>query len=518
MMPMEGTDAMTCEPTNGRRHRRLALWCLLALCLCSGSAAMAQSADVCEAGEAGATGVLQTGVRYAIDFDYLTEAVPNAVAWLYQPNTTINQPVMFSTDEQYYLRRQFNNGVSSNGAIFTTGEAAPDFSDAVVTLYGRNNMDFSLFGSLSNYMDDEYYRQNPTLYLLTPAGDYRLDIFAGMRLKQSDAASPWRVSAENTKALADILPRVLESSFLTPIPALLPGAGDAWAVLATEATDTQGVRYVLYARKRAVRYANTQTVYVNQMDMDSRRTLNKRVRINGVGSWMTYAQNDPLWDDLTFETERCNRRRSFGDGGCGPTAIAMAIANLVDKEALVKLGEYARSPFGFRFCTCSVNEYWCSRRHLAYQITTPDEYLRYFPLAIANFACGNNLWGVQGRSNGYGTSMRYLDQICEVFGISITKAGTAGEAVELLRAGNAMGVACTVGPGPFTKTSHFVTLAGADDKYLYILDPLRRTGYGKWDGNGYLEIITPGLVRVSLENAGRCNLAPIYILSAIKNP
>ena len=111
-----------------------------------------------------------------------------------------------------------------------------------------------------------------------------------------------------------------------------------------------------------------------------------------------YAQNDPLWKKLVFEIQTSSRRRPFGDGGCGPTAVAMAIANLVEKEELCKLSAFASSPLGFRFCSCSVNDYWCAGKHLTYQLTTPDEYLRYFPLAIANFATGNNIWGVQGLS------------------------------------------------------------------------------------------------------------------------
>ena len=74
-------------------------------------------------------------------------------------------------------------------------------------------------------------------------------------------------------------------------------------------------------------------------------------------------------------------------------------------------------------------------------------------------------------------------------------------------------VACTGGYGsPFTNTSHFLVLAGVDDEYLYILDPLRRDDYGDLDRNGYLEVIRPGLVRVKLENASHCNLRPIYLM------
>ena len=46
--------------------------------------------------------VTKTDVQYAVDFSYLQTVVPNSIAWLYQPNTDINQPVMYSDNPKYY--------------------------------------------------------------------------------------------------------------------------------------------------------------------------------------------------------------------------------------------------------------------------------------------------------------------------------------------------------------------------------------------------------------------------------
>jgi len=460
-----------------------------------------------------------TDIQYKVDFPYLQAVAPNSVAWIYQPDTTINQPVMYCDDPEYYLWRTFNDRISSNGAIFTKGEEAPDFSASVVTLYGRNCLDYSLFGSLSYYQEDDYYQENPTLYLLTPDGDYQLDIFAGVRIKTSDDDA-WLVSGVSTETLyTEYLPDILDNSFLQPNSSLLPTAEDAWAVLSTESDIRQGVRYIIYARKRPIVYETTQSAYVNKLEMDSRATQNGYVSVENVGTWMLYAQNDPLWSDLTFEAQTSNKRRKFGDGGCGPTAVAMAIVNLVDKEDLVKLSDYASSPLGYRFCSCSVNDYWCSGKHLTYQLTTPDEYLRYFPLAVANFATGNNIWDVQGRSTGYGTSMRYLEYLCQVYDLSFTKTYQLDEALAFLQNDGAMAVACSSGYGsPFTSTSHFLVLATVKDDYLYVLDPLRRDDYQDLDRKNYLEVLQPGLVRIQLENVAQCNISPIYLMRKNTEP
>lgn len=460
--------------------------------------------------------VIKTDVQYAVDFPYLKATVPESIAWLYQPNTTINQPVMFSDKPGYYLRRQFNGHRNSNGAIFMTGTKAPDFSAPVITLYGRNCLDDTWFGSLSYYREDDYYKANPTLYLITPQGDYQLDIFAGIRTKHDD----WKVSQSSTAALlTQDLPRILQNSFIKPMYSSLPTQGDAWALLATEPYESNGNRYVIYARKRPIDYETAQIAYVNQLEMDSRDTVSGPVSIENVGDWILYAQNDPLWERLTFEIETSSRRRPFGDGGCGPTAVAMAIANLVEKTELPALGAYASSPLGFRFCSCSVNDYWCTGRHLTYQLASPDEYVRYLPLAVASFATGNNTWSVRGRVDRYGTNMQYLERLCSIFDISVNQTNNISEALTFLQGEDTIAVACTSGHNsPFTKASHFLVLGGVDDEYLYILDPMQRKNYNAMDYNGYLEVIVPGLVRVKLKNAKQCNLYTIYQLQRNAKP
>jgi hypothetical protein len=327
------------------------------------------------------------------------------------------------------------------------------------------------------------------------------------------------VQDASSSLVKDVLPGILERSFIQPNADMLPVEGDAWAILTTESYEQQGNRYVIYARKRPIQYATAQVAYVNKLAMDSRATLNGYATVENVGTWMLYAQNDPIWDRLVFETQTSNRRRTFGDGGCGPTAVAMAIVNLVDKDELPKIAEYASSPYGYRFCKCSVNDYWCSGKHLTYQLTTPDEYLRYFPLAVASFATGNNIWGVLGRADRFGSSMRYLENICSIYDISVTQTYQLEEALAFLQTDKTIAIACTSGYGsPFTKTSHFLVLAGVDDEYLYVLDPLRRDTYENLDRKDYLEIIKPGLVRIRLENAAHCNLGPIYMLQKKTEP
>ncbi len=452
-------------------------------------------------------------IRYDVDYEYLQMIAPDAVGWLYHPNQSINTPVVYSADEKHYLRYRHDGRWDNTGSIYFTGDSAPDFTEPILTLHGGNNMDNSLLGSLSDYRQEGHYENNPTLYLLTPKGDFRLDLFAAIRTTHRDRES-WPVE-DSPELLTKTLPDILEKSFLTPLPGSLPEEGDQWLLMATEDMNDEGVRYVLYARMRPLAYTDdAKTMIVNQIEMDSRETLNGMYTVENVGSWMLYGQNDPSWNRLYFETESSKRLRPFGDGGCGPTAIAAAIANLVTPEELCRINYFAKTTGGYTICTCSVTEHDCIRRHVPYRINEPEEMLRYFPLVVGNFATGNNTLGVQGRYDRYGTNMSYLEAICGIFGISVERTNDKQEAYDFLAQKKGMAITCTGDyNSPFTNNSHFITLAGVDEEYLYIIDPLRRESYGNLDPRGMLEILTPGLVRITKKNAGGVVMSPIYLLT-----
>lgn len=75
-----------------------------------------------------------------------------------------------------------------------------------------------------------------------------------------------------------------------------------------------------------------------------------------------------------------------------------------------------------------------------------------------------------------------------------------------------MAVTCTIYGGPFTSTSHFMTIAAVDDTYFYLLDPLRRDSYKSLDRYEVVELLAPGVVRVRRDQAYLCNLSPFHLM------
>lgn len=452
--------------------------------------------------------------RYFVDFDFIRQIAPDAVAWLYRPDETFNVPVVYSKDSQHYLNHRYDGIKHHHGSLFFTGDTAPDFSEPVLLMHGYNATDDHLFGSFYLYRrNEDYYEQHPSLYLYTPNGAYQLDIFAGIRTNQGDDYT-WTVPDDETRRM-EMLPGILERSFLTPLPDSLPQEGDQWLLMTAEGKKPENTRYVLYTRMRPLEQTEElPAVELNQMEMDRRETQNGTFTVEGLGEYMIYGQNDPSWDRLIFETTYSSRKRPFGDGGCGPTAVALALANLLEPEDLLKINDYSPDPYGYTICSCSITQHFCHQYHLPYHIDTAEEMLRYFPLVIGSFATGYNTLDVQGRYDSFGSNMDYLEALCtQVYGLPYETTTDKDVAFNFLKERKGIAITCTLADSPFTSRSHYITMAAADDTYLYVLDPLRRESYGDLDPHEKLDILTPGLVRMKIADAYNISMFPIFMIS-----
>ncbi|MBR0207742.1 MAG: class B sortase [Oscillospiraceae bacterium] len=114
-----------------------------------------------------------------IDFAGLRAQSSDYVGWIYSPNTVINYPIAYTDDNFYYLDHIPGEIQNANGTIFIDCRNASDFSDQNTCIYGHNMNDGSMFASLRNYRDANYYPEHPVIYLSTPDFNYRLDLIAG---------------------------------------------------------------------------------------------------------------------------------------------------------------------------------------------------------------------------------------------------------------------------------------------------------------------------------------------------
>ncbi|MBE5778233.1 MAG: hypothetical protein E7331_02750 [Clostridiales bacterium] len=459
----------------------------------------------------GAENVLP-GLDFFVDFTFLKNVNRNIVAWLRMEDGTIESPVYQTDDNVYYTKRTRTTSADSNGELFLDCASDASFKEDVWYFYGSIAKEGQLY-PMNGLLEEGALQAFPGLVLMTPKGDYRVEVFAGYQTNTKDETS-WRINTENKYqfdlSMAEI--RTLAGEHLRED--CWPEYGDKLLVFNTRKSNKVRVRNVYFAKLTPCAQRAENAVDLNKVEMDGRETENGYVDIEGVGRYMVYAQDDPLWEHLRFETSGSSKVRRFGQGGCGPTAAAIAIANLVPPEELPVMGYYAEDLAGFTFCSCSVNTYRCNQTHVQYHAQTQEEFLRYLPIIMGNFTTGNNEWHRVSRTEGRGTSMDYLEDLCLIFDLKMSFTRYAPDALEMVKEGKGSRIAlCSAVRGsPFTGSSHFVVMIYADDEYAYYIDPFRGNDYEKYPKGKNIEVLQPGVLKIPMHIARDMDVSPYYIL------
>ena len=458
-------------------------------------------------------GVVVTGERAAVDFAWLSTITDHCVGWLYQEETAYSKPVMQGKDNNYFKNRGFGGyNVGTKGLPFLDAYVDPAMTDPVFRIYGSAREDGGL-EIMREYREPAYYDAHPSFRLMTPTGDWQAEVFACVKTYVRNV-DKWGMMQEG-ETRSDWIRRVVEGSEIIPIEGTLPGENEQIVIFTALLQKER--RDMVFATLRPIRYETDKTVDLNKTGMDTRATESGWVEIPGLGKKMVYAQNDSIWGRMRYESEKTSKFRRFEGGACGPTAAAIAIANLVEPEELPKIREYAGEEGATLFCACSVNRVYCNHLHPPYRLEgTAEEYLRYLPVIMGDFAAGNNRWGVNSRpAKSVGSNMRFLEPLCEVYGLTMETFRSVSTAIDHMKARGNRGIllCCAVRGSPFTNTSHFVAIAGADDTYFYVLDPLFRTDYSDCINADAIDaILQPGVVRIRLEDLRSCSLSVVGYL------
>lgn len=117
-----------------------------------------------------------------VAFEQLIKQNSDIKAWISMPNTNVNNPIYQTTDNDFYLNHNMLGEKSRYGALFFDyrGSISADGNNQNLTIYGHNMKDKSMFGSLNNYRDLNFYKENPVINLKTLYSEHKYVIFAIM--------------------------------------------------------------------------------------------------------------------------------------------------------------------------------------------------------------------------------------------------------------------------------------------------------------------------------------------------
>ncbi|MCD7872348.1 MAG: class B sortase [Clostridiales bacterium] len=109
-------------------------------------------------------------VSNPIDFSSLQSQNNEIYAWLKVDGTDIDYPVVQSSvSDDFYLRHSaLDKSYISSGAIYTESVNSTDFSDPVTVIYGHNGYKETMFTSLHEFEDADFFNNNEYFYIYTP--------------------------------------------------------------------------------------------------------------------------------------------------------------------------------------------------------------------------------------------------------------------------------------------------------------------------------------------------------------
>lgn len=163
------------------------------------------------------------------------------VGWIAIPETELSYPVLQAEDNKYYLNHTWNNDQSSVGSIFMECQISPSMHSFNTIIYGHKMRNGSMFGSLLNYENVEYWQEHPSVYVVTDDGVYRYDIFAAYEVGIREIV--YRININSEKRRSELIQFCLENSVIET--GIIPTVQDKILTLSTCTGRGHSTRFVV---------------------------------------------------------------------------------------------------------------------------------------------------------------------------------------------------------------------------------------------------------------------------------
>jgi len=112
---------------------------------------------------------------------------PDAIGWLTIPGSGIDYPFVRGADNNCYLHRDLDGNHTAAGTIFMDCRNSRDFSDFNTVLFGHHMKNGSMFGTLQNFDDREFFDANRTGAIFLADKTYEIEFMAFAVVNTGDA-------------------------------------------------------------------------------------------------------------------------------------------------------------------------------------------------------------------------------------------------------------------------------------------------------------------------------------------
>ena len=109
----------------------------------------------------------ENGEESQVDIAKLRETNEDIFAWINVPNTSIDYPVLQSSDgdDSFYINHNVDKEADPKGAIYTECANLKNMCDFNEVLHGSAPEDGTMFADVEKFLDRKYFEEHPYIYV-----------------------------------------------------------------------------------------------------------------------------------------------------------------------------------------------------------------------------------------------------------------------------------------------------------------------------------------------------------------
>ncbi len=116
------------------------------------------------------------------NFKALLKLCEDGVGYIYQDDTVVSYPILQAEDNDKYLRHLMNGEYNVAGSLFVDYAFEDGLNSRYSIIYGHNMDDGSMFGTLTKYKDEEYYKEHPEFQIFVGDRGYVYYVYAAAQV------------------------------------------------------------------------------------------------------------------------------------------------------------------------------------------------------------------------------------------------------------------------------------------------------------------------------------------------
>ncbi|MFI3125123.1 class B sortase, LPKTxAVK-specific [Streptococcus suis] len=185
-------------------------------------------------------------------FDGLKGVNPDTIGYVYAPGTNLDEPVVYSGDNEIYLSKLFDGSGQDPymGTVFMDMDNKTDFSDKLTWLFGHARgskvPDSRMFNDVNFYDDQAFFDAHPYVVVRTPEKVHYYQ--AAFMIIVHESTAFYRTSFDSDQQFEEQLTAVREGA-VAKNDNIEIKASDNYLVLSTCREDDETIRANLYLRE-----------------------------------------------------------------------------------------------------------------------------------------------------------------------------------------------------------------------------------------------------------------------------